>query len=104
MYPKPPKKEKKNKPLKKISDKRRERLKNWWGEKDLFLEVWNEREHKCNECWKYLKEAKAHNFSHIRSKGARPDLRLDKSNIEILCFACHFLKDHWLKYKWPDLD
>jgi hypothetical protein len=38
MYPKPPKKEKKNKPLKKISDKRRERL-GKYSEKDLFREI-----------------------------------------------------------------
>lgn len=87
-----------------ISDKKKERLKNWWSEKDLFKEIWEEREHKCNECWKYLQEAKAHNFSHIKSKWSRPDLRLDKSNIEILCFRCHFKKDMWLDYKWPDLD
>ena len=87
-----------------ISNKKKERIKNWWSEKDLFKEIREERWHNCNECWKYLQEAKAHNFSHIKSKWSRPDLRLDKSNIEILCFRCHFKKDMWLDYKWPDLD
>lgn len=92
------------KSINKVSSKRKERIKSWDSEKSLFLEIWNEREHKCVECGKYLAEAKAHNFSHIKSKWSRPDLRLDKNNIEILCFRCHFKKDHWLNYKWPDLD
>ena len=87
-----------------VSNKKKERIKNWWSEKDLFKEIWEERCHNCNECWKYLQEAKVHNFSHIKSKWSRPDLRLEKSNIEILCFRCHFKKDMWLDYKWPDLD
>lgn len=87
-----------------VSDKKKERLANWWSEKDLFKEIWEERPHICEECWKTLKEAKAHNFSHIKSKGKYPELRLEKSNIELLCFRCHFKKDMWLDYKWPDLD
>lgn len=93
-----------SKTIKKVSSKRIKRIKEWWSEKELFLEIWNERPHECVECGKYLKEPKAHNFSHIKSKWSRPDLRLDKNNIELLCFRCHFKKDHWLNYKWPDLD
>lgn len=90
--------------IKPISDKRKKRLKNWWSEKELFKEIWEERPHICVDCWKVLKEAKAHNFAHIKSKWKYPELRLDKNNIQIKCFRCHFKQDHWMDYKWPDLD
>ena len=77
--------------------------KNTW-EKDLFLQIWNERQHICNKCGKNLPKMRTWNFSHIKSKWSRPDLRLDPNNIELLCFACHFEYDHWLKYKGPELD
>lgn len=93
----------KRKAVKKISDKRKKRLSEY-SEKDMFKEIWQERNHNCEECWKYLREAKAHNFSHIKSKWSRPDLRMDKDNIKILCFRCHFKNDMWLDYKWPDLN
>ena len=89
--------------VKKISSKRKKRL-SGYSEKDMFKDIWNERPHICVDCNRYLQEAKAHNFSHIKSKWSRPDLRMDKDNIEILCFRCHFKKDHWLDYKWPNLD
>ena len=87
-----------------VSDKKKERLKNWWSEIELFKEIWNERKRICEECWKILKEPKAHNFDHIIPKSRWEKYRLDKSNIKIVCFACHFLKTTWLNYKWPDLD
>lgn len=63
------------------------------GEKELFLAIWEERKHICNTCGRYLgEEPLVHYFSHIKSKGSHPELRLDKDNIELLCFDCHF--DH----------
>jgi DNA-directed RNA polymerase subunit RPC12/RpoP len=60
------------------------------GERELFLEIWNERVHYCTKCSKWLgEEPLAHFFSHIKSKGAHPELRLNKGNIELLCMACH---------------
>lgn len=53
--------------------------------KDLYAEIWDEREHKCANCGYPIYYPVVHNFSHIRSKGARPDLKFDKNNIEILC-------------------
>lgn len=53
--------------------------------KKLYAEIWEERPHICVNCGMYVPEALAHNFAHIRSKGARPDLKYEKSNIEILC-------------------
>lgn len=53
--------------------------------KDLYLKIWNEREHRCANCGEYIPYPVVHNFSHIRSKGARPDLKYEESNIELLC-------------------
>jgi len=53
--------------VKKISSKRKKRL-SGYSEKDMFKDIWNERPHICVDCNRYLQEAKAHNFSHIKSK------------------------------------
>lgn len=53
--------------------------------KELYKEIWIEREHRCVNCGVWIASPVVHNFSHIRSKGARPDLKFDKDNIEILC-------------------
>lgn len=57
------------------------------------------------ECTKLIKveDLWVENFSHIKPKGMNKDLRLDKSNIEIVSRAWHF-KEHngWtlrVKYK-----
>lgn len=90
--------------VKKVWKKTLTRLKEKGSETRLFNEIWNEREHKCQECWKYLKEPKVHNFDHIKPKWKYPELRMEKTNIKILCFRCHFIKTTGLNYKWPDLD
>lgn len=60
------------------------------GELQLFKEIWSERPHYCVKCGKELREPmKPIYFSHIKSKGAFPELRLVKENIELLCPACH---------------
>lgn len=60
------------------------------GEKELFFEIWAERPHKCSNCGKSLGNIpNVRFFSHIKSKGAYPELRLDKENIELLCLDCH---------------
>jgi 5-methylcytosine-specific restriction endonuclease McrA len=62
------------------------------GERDLFLEIWNEREHICSnkKCQKHLGEDPlAYYFAHIKPKGVYPELRLEKTNIQLLCWACH---------------
>ena len=49
-----------------------------------------ERPHICTHCGKRLLEPlKPIYFSHIKSKGAYPELRLVKSNIELTCEDCH---------------
>lgn len=69
-----------------IKPKRREPT----GEWDLFMEIWEEREHRCENCKIPLPEQPIPDFfSHIKSKGACPELKLVKTNIEINCKACH---------------
>lgn len=53
--------------------------------KDLYAEIWEERNHVCVNCGFPIREPIAHVFSHKKSKGARPELKYEKSNIELLC-------------------
>lgn len=62
------------------------------GELEFFVEIWNERPHYCVKCSKWLgNDLKPIFFSHIKSKGAYPELRKDKDNIELLCAECHHI-------------
>ena len=74
------------------------------GEKKLFLEIWEESEHICTNCKIELGyEPRVHYFSHIKSKGAHPELRLDKDNIQLLCMDCHYAYDFQGKEKFDSL-
>ena len=60
----------------------------------LFEEIWKERPHVCKECGCHLGFMLVpHFFSHYLSKGSEPALRLDKDNIDLLCFKHHFQWD-----------
>jgi 5-methylcytosine-specific restriction endonuclease McrA len=64
------------------------------GEAALFKAIWFSRPHYCTNCNEFLgHEAKSWFFSHIKSKGAYPELRLDPANIQLLCLTCHNLYD-----------
>lgn len=66
------------------------------GEKEVFLRVWESRPHYCSNpnCKRWLgNEPKAHFFSHIKPKSTHPELRLEESNIQLLCFDCHYEYD-----------
>lgn len=64
------------------------------GEKKIFIEIWEERDHICTNCGKSLgEEPFAQYFSHIKSKGSDSVNKLNKDNIRLLCFECHFLCD-----------
>jgi len=55
-------------------------------------EIWAERKHVCFECGKKLHERPLKGyFSHVHSKGARPDLRFVRENVVLHCFpgGCH---------------
>jgi len=64
------------------------------GERSLFLAIWATRPHICTNCNCDLgKEPKVHFFSHIVGKGRNPKLRLEPSNIQLLCQECHYAYD-----------
>jgi DNA-directed RNA polymerase subunit RPC12/RpoP len=74
------------------------------GEKDLFIEIWAERPHHCVNCKKNLgTEPRTFFFSHIKSKGAHPEKRLDKTNIQLLCLQCHQAYDHGTQQQFEKL-
>ena len=93
-------KDKPLKPLKSTPIKVNPRKKT--GEWEMFMEIWAERTHYCvnRSCGKFLgEEPKAIYFSHRKSKGAYPSLRLEKSNIDLLCTECHYQYDHGSRSK-----
>lgn len=60
------------------------------GEAQTFLEIWIERKHICEHCGIPLGyQMKPSFFSHRLAKSIRPDLRNDKTNIDLFCEACH---------------
>jgi hypothetical protein len=65
------------------------------GEKELFLEIWEERadadgNHRCKYCDRLLgEEPLANYFSHRRAKSLGKKLRLNKDNIDLVCLDCH---------------
>jgi 5-methylcytosine-specific restriction endonuclease McrA len=64
------------------------------GEKPLFLAIWAIRPRLCTNCGDGLgDEPKTFYFAHIKGKGANPELRLEPSNIRLLCFECHRIYD-----------
>jgi hypothetical protein len=64
------------------------------GERDLFMAIWAIRPHSCTNCTADLgQEPKTFFFAHIKGKGANPELRLQPSNIRLLCFECHRIYD-----------
>jgi len=85
-FPKPPKREKKQpKPL-------QSKPKNT-GQAAMFREIWEERVHECSHCREWLgNEINYSFFDHILTKKQRKDLRLEKDNIRLLCFDCHFIR------------
>jgi len=59
-------------------------------QKKMFLEIWEERPHVCDLCFKHLgNEPMAYHFSHILGKGAYPRIKLLKENIMLNHFECH---------------
>ena len=71
------------------------------GEAEMFKQIWEEREHICINCKVYLgEEPIVHYFSHRLGKGANPELRLDKDNIDLLCRDCHYARDFQGKDKF----
>ncbi len=64
------------------------------GELLLFKNIWDERHHVCGVCGERLPWFDVKLCAHVLSKGAHPAMRLDKENIELLCFPHHHELDH----------
>lgn len=67
----------------------------------VFQKIYNERAPYCEWCGTPITVFSPMNYHHLRTKGARPDLRLEPSNIVKICYACH-QKEHSLKPKILD--
>lgn len=73
------------------------------GERELFLKIWEEREHYCTNCKTFLGHAPmAHYFSHIIPKSRDASKRLDPDNIQLLCVVCHYTHDFRGKEKFEE--
>lgn len=61
------------------------------SQKELFIEIWEEREHVSELSGKYLgDEMNAWFFAHILSKGSNPQLKYNKENIMLVT-----QEEHW---------
>ena len=97
--PKPPSRaKKKRQPLKRSAIKKKY---NPSGEAKIFMEIWNEQPHICANCKAPLgDEPLTFNFAHIKPKGKYPELRLDKDNIFLSCFDCHYIEHNGTKAQY----
>ena len=59
------------------------------GELEFMKMVWEASAHNCEECGVYLPEFSPAFISHILSKGAAGEHRLNPVNVNILCYAHH---------------
>lgn len=50
---------------------------------------WAKKTHECEECLRPLEGYSAVYISHIRSRGACPEMAHDPRNTNILCWQCH---------------
>lgn len=99
--------------ISKVWQRRKKRIKEKWSEFDLFKKIAVERSIwwciienrlvRCEVewCWKLIrmKDLTVVNFDHEKPKSWWEARRLDKKNIKIKCFACHFKKSTWLNLK-----
>lgn len=107
------------KPIKQISDKKKERIKNDKSERNLFVKIaidrskdWyvvakhlDRKDGKIIQSYKmiHIFELKPINFSHIKPKWMNEDLRLDENNIEIVSHRFH-LYEHTGQYLVEDFN
>jgi 5-methylcytosine-specific restriction endonuclease McrA len=58
--------------------------------REMFLDIWKKKSHKCENCDAYLgSEPLSYMFDHILEKSKYPDLRYEEENICMLCLDCH---------------
>lgn len=99
--PDKPEKNKPKKRIKPISDKGRlkkeEKKSIILTDGAFYLMIWEEREHKCQNCGAKIFEFALYLFHHILAKrpdGGYPQYRYCKWNIWILCWECHDTHDN----------
>jgi 5-methylcytosine-specific restriction endonuclease McrA len=72
-----------------IDREREEREADW----RFYMEIWNEREHKCQECGKWLgDECRTIYMDHLIEKSTHNELRYEKPNIWVVCWEHHSQK------------
>lgn len=87
-HPKPaPKPKASRKPIKRVAVKKKFKAS---GEGALFAKIWATKKHNCEWCHVYLGETFNHCFfDHIIEKSKSEALRLEPTNIRLLCLPCH---------------
>ena len=76
-------------PLKRVWEKRKKRIKEFWTETVVFEKVYKETKY-CQMCWVYVMYPAPWCFAHILSKKMYPHLRLFANNITFVCWEkCH---------------
>lgn len=84
--------------VKKISDKRRKRLNEWWWEVPVFMKVYDYYKHRCVLTWKYVEPTEpdwlppSYCFPHLLSKWMYAHLRTFRSNVVLVSS----LELHWI--------
>jgi len=84
-----------------IWTRKKRRLAEFGGENTMFLEIWNDRPHICEECrWK-IPEMQTFCFAHKLSKWVFPEFRMIPENIALVCsISCHAKVDK--RYQWEN--
>ena len=86
--------------IKTISKKKIQRIKETWGEKNTFKQVFKNSDKRCVICKKYILEPKIWCFAHILSKKDYPHLRNFTNNIALVCsIECHWEVDSRISWK-----
>jgi len=89
---------KEKKPINKVSDKKKTRIKEKWSELQHFIKVYIKKMHKnkniCQICQIEVKkdEVTPSSFPHILPKGKYPEYRYFENNIGLVCWIDHHNK------------
>lgn len=76
---------KSNKVVKKLNNPQ-----NVYNMREFFLQIWNKKTHKCENCGKWLgNEPLSYMFDHLLEKSKYPDLKYEENNIMLVCLECH---------------
>lgn len=78
--------------------KRKARIKDKWSEYKIYIEIWQERKHICDNCWKTIKFFHTSCFAHKLNKRDNPELRYKKDNIALVHWIWEQKNDKWETY------